>query len=178
MRHYLLIALLLPLPGLAQDADEPVAPAAPSRCEAPEHRQFDFWLGEWNVSSNGQPAGTNSIRATMGGCVLQENWQGAGSGGISGTSFNIYDRERGLWHQTWVDANGTLLQLDGGLSDGSMILEGERPAPAGTGTVSHRISWTPQDDGSVRQLWEASQDRGETWNVIFDGLYTRADSSR
>ena len=176
MRHILLAILLLPSLGMAQAPDESEIPAAAGRCEAPEHRQFDFWLGEWNVSSNGQPAGTNSIRATLGGCVLQENWQGAGSGGISGTSFNIYDRDRGLWHQTWVDANGTLLQLDGGLSDGSMVLEGERPVPSGNGTVLHRISWTPQEDDSVRQLWEASQDSGESWNVIFDGLYTRIAS--
>jgi hypothetical protein len=164
MRHLLFIVLLLPSLGLAQDPDASVTPAAPGRCEAPEHRQFDFWLGEWNVS------------VTMGGCVLQENWQGAGSGGISGTSFNIYDRDRGVWHQTWVDANGTLLQLDGGLNEGSMVLEGERPAPVGGGSVRHRIAWTPQEDGSVRQLWEASQDGGESWNVIFDGLYTRVST--
>ena len=176
MRHFLFLVLLLPSLGMAQEPGASEPPAAPGRCEAPEHRQFDFWLGEWNVSSNGQPAGTNSIRATMGGCVLEENWQGAGSGGISGTSFNIYDRDRGVWHQTWVDANGTLLQLDGGLLNGAMVLQGERPAPAGSGTVLHRISWTPGEDGTVKQLWEASQDGGESWNVIFDGLYTRIAS--
>ena len=176
MRHFLLSVLLLPSLGMAQEPVGSDPPTMPGRCEAPEHRQFDFWLGEWNVSSNGQPAGTNSIRATMGGCVLQENWQGAGSGGISGTSFNIYDRDQGIWHQTWVDANGTLLQLNGGLSDGSMVLEGERPAPTGNGNVLHRISWTPQEDDRVRQLWEASQDGGESGHVSFDGLYTRTAS--
>ena len=29
-------------------------------------------------------------------------------------------------------------------------------------------------DGSVRQLWEASQDGGATWSVLFDGLYQAA----
>ena len=98
-------------------AQDEVAAAAPSRCTAPEYRQFDFWLGEWEVTSNETPAGTNSIVATQGGCVLQENWQGAGPGGITGSSFNIYDRERQAWHQTWVDASGTLLLLDGGVVD-------------------------------------------------------------
>ena len=174
MRYFLLMTLLLPALALAQDAEDTPASIPATRCEAPEHHQFDFWLGEWNVSSNGLPAGTNSVRAIQGGCVLQENWQGAGAGGISGTSFNIYDRERGLWHQTWVDANGTLLQLDGGLSGGAMVLEGKRPATGDTGIVLHRITWTPNEDDSVRQLWEASQDDGESWNVIFDGHYTRA----
>ena len=153
-------------------------PGPASLCEAPEYRQFDFWLGDWDVSSNGQPAGTNRVESIQRGCVLQENWKGSGVGGITGTSYNIYDRGTGRWHQTWVDASGTLLQLDGGLVDGAMVLEGERPSPTGGGTARHRITWTPNPDGSVHQLWEASQDDGKTWNVIFDGLYTRADRFR
>ena len=184
MRLTLMLALLFPVLAWAQEpgeantpAAEPAATPVPAeRCGAPEHHQFDFCLGEWTVTSNGLPAGSNSIRSIQGGCVLQENWQGAGSGGISGTSFNIYDRESRRWHQTWVDASGTLLQLDGGLKDGAMVLEGKRPAPGGNGLVLHRISWTPNEDGSVKQLWEASQDDGDSWNVIFDGHYTRTGS--
>jgi hypothetical protein len=168
------VILSLPAPLAAQDE---LAASVPSRCVAPEYRQFDFWLGEWKVTSNGTPAGTNSIVATQGGCVLQESWQGAGPGGITGGSFNIYDHERRAWHQTWVDASGTLLLLDGGIVDGAMVLQGERPAPGGKGTVRHRIAWTPNEDGTVRQLWEASQDGGANWSVIFDGLYTRAGNT-
>jgi hypothetical protein len=29
------------------------------------------------------------------------------------------------------------------------------------------------DSGTVRQLWETSQDEGETWEVGFDWLYTK-----
>jgi hypothetical protein len=172
----LLIALTLPHQASAQEPTVEAAPVAGSRCDTPAHHQFDFWLGDWNVVSNGVPAGTNSIVSIQGGCVLQENWKGAGNGGITGTSFNVYDRDANRWHQTWVDASGTLLQLDGTWADGSMVLVGERPSPAGSGSVLHRIAWTPDEDGSVRQLWEASQDGGKTWNVIFDGLYTRADA--
>ena len=128
-------------------------------CSAGEYRQFDFWIGDWDVTAGDQPAGTNSIHPINGGCALQENWQGAGQGGIVGTSFNIYDQATGRWHQTWVDSSGTLLQLDGGLIDGVMVLSGERPARDGNGMVMHRISWTPNPDGTVRQLWEASTER-------------------
>ena len=170
----MLTALVLPLHVFAQDPAEQAAPAAGSRCDTAAHHQFDFWLGEWDVTANGVPAGTNSVVSIQGGCVLQENWKGAGNGGITGTSFNMYDRDAGRWHQTWVDAGGTLLQLDGAWTGESMVLEGTRPSPSGTGDVLHRIAWTPADDGTVRQLWEASQDGGKTWKVIFDGLYTRA----
>jgi hypothetical protein len=174
----LTLALACTAPLVAQEGEPPAVDGAPvtlpSRCQAAEYRQFDFWLGEWSVTSDGQPAGSNTIVAIQGGCVLEENWRGAGPGGITGTSLNIYDRERGAWHQTWVDAGGNLLQLDGGLVDGSMVLEGERPAPTGKGSVRHRIAWTPNEDGTVSQSWQASQDGGLNWTVIFDGLYTRS----
>ncbi|MDX1381572.1 MAG: hypothetical protein R3233_10645 [Xanthomonadales bacterium] len=171
MRHTWLLALLIPLGLAAQEAAEP--PPSPASCSAPEYRQFDFWVGDWNVTSGELAAGTNSIRRVHGGCALEENWQGAGDGGVSGSSFNIYDRATGRWHQTWVDGNGTLLLLDGGLVDGSMVLSGQRPAGESGGPTLHRITWTPNEDGTVRQLWEASQDDGGSWSVLFDGLYAK-----
>lgn len=173
MKSILFLLLLPPLLATAQPgvAEKP----AGGPCDAPEYRHFDFWIGDWNVSENGQPAGTNSIRRIHGGCALQENWQGAGAGGIGGSSFNIYDRATANWHQTWVDANGSLLQLDGGLVDGNMVLGGSRPAQNGT-TALHRITWTPNEDGSVRQLWETSLDGGGSWSVLFDGLYVKVDA--
>jgi hypothetical protein len=144
-----------------------------ARLRRPEYRQFDFWIGEWGVTSGEQVAGTNSIRPLHGGCALLEAWQGAGEGGISGGSYSIYDRGSGRWHQTWVDATGTLLQLDGELVDGAMVLSGRRPASDGAGETLHRITWTPNEDGSVRQLWQASPDEGASWSVLFDGLYVR-----
>ena len=77
-----------------------------------------------------------------------------------------------------MDDSGTLLQLDGGLIDGVMVLSGQRPARDGTGMTQHRISWTPNPDGSVRQLWEASKDEGGSWTVLFDGLYIKAPESQ
>ena len=173
MRLILALIVLIPLNAIAQQDTEDELPS-PGSCSSPEYRQFDFWVGDWNVTSNGEPAGTNSIHPIHGSCALQENWQGAGEGGISGTSFNIYDRVTGKWHQTWVDSSGTLLQLDGGLVDKVMILSGRRPTADGKGTAIHRISWTPNPDGSVRQLWQVSQDDGGNWNVLFDGLYVKA----
>jgi hypothetical protein len=36
----------------------------------------------------------------------------------------------------------------------------------------HRITWTPNDGGSVRQFRESTDDNG-AWSVAFDGRYTR-----
>ena len=142
----------------------------PPTCDTPEHRAFDFWIGEWDVTNpRGNVAGTNRIEPILNGCVLQENWTGAG--GSIGHSFNIYDRSSGRWHQTWVDNSGLLLQLSGGLVDGAMVLSSDPAA----GNALQRITWTPNADGSVRQHWESSSDGGGTWTTVFDGLYRRRD---
>ena len=39
--------------------------------------------------------------------------------------------------------------------------------------LRNRITWTPNSDGTVRQLWEVSKDQGESWQTEFDGLYKR-----
>lgn len=147
---------------------------AQSACTDPAYRQFDFWLGDWEVSKpDGTVVGQNSIEKTYGGCVLQERYSTAG--GYSGESLNTYDASRGLWHQTWVDNGGLLLLLDGRLVDGSMVLQSSGGTDGGAGK-RHRITWTPNADGSVRQLWESTDAAGE-WSVAFDGLYRRRDAA-
>lgn len=162
MNRTLLAALpLLVASGLAS-AEPP--------CAGPEHRQFDFWLGTWQVHTpDGKLAGSNRITREYGGCVLHERYQTPA--GFSGESLNVYDAGRKRWHQTWVDNSGTLLLLEGGLRDGTMVLEGETTGTDGTVT-RHRISWTPNADGSVRQHWE-STDAAGAWTTTFDGTYTR-----
>jgi hypothetical protein len=150
-------------------------PTTPTPCAAPEHRQFDFWLGEWEVRGPaGKIAGLNRISRVFSGCVLHEQYDTGR--GYSGASFNIYDAGRKKWHQTWVDTTGALLQLDGGLIDGRMILEGEAVTAAGAKT-KHRITWTPNPDGSVRQLWESTNPTGD-WGVVFDGRYTKRPAEK
>jgi len=142
-------------------------------CNSPEFRQFDFWVGTWDVTTpDGKPAGTNQITRELKDCVLHEHWHGAGGG--NGESFNIYDRTSRKWHQTWVADEGNLLLLDGGLESGKMVLSGQSASLAQPGTsVLNRITWTPTDPDHVRQLWEASRDGGKTWSVLFDGRYVR-----
>jgi len=82
----------------------------------------------------------------------------------------MYDAPRKVWHQTWVDNQGGLLALEGGLRGASMVLEGKQPGPQG-GEQTSRITWTPNADGTVRQLWEISTDGGKSWTTAFDGLY-------
>jgi hypothetical protein len=147
-------------------------------CSSLEYRQFDFWVGNWDVydystGAKGDFAGTNDIKLLFNDCVLQENW--VGNGGLNGSSYNIYSQLDKKWHQTWVDNRATLLVLAGEFKDGKMILEGQHPGRNPGVTVMERITWNlvDNDPNQVRQFWEFSRDGGTTWEVAFDGLYVR-----
>jgi hypothetical protein len=158
----ILIVMLLSVSVAAQQQKTPP-------CSEPEARQFDFWVGDWEVHANGKVAGHNHISKIHGNCTLLEEYSAAESA-YEGKSFNYYDPTDGLWHQVWVDNSGLRLSLSGSFGDGHMQLSGSRTNPKGE-KVTDRITWTPSADGSVRQLWETSKDGGATWQVAFDGLY-------
>lgn len=146
------------------------ANAADGPCESPEYRGFDFWLGEWAVHTpDGKLAGVNRIEREYGGCVIHERY--SSESGFAGESLNSYDPGRQVWHQTWVDNAGSLLLLEGGLIDGKMVLKGQT-IDEEQKTTLHRITWTPNEDGSVRQFWQSTNAAGD-WETAFDGRYTR-----
>lgn len=150
-------------------AQDPSA-APPKPCQAPEYRQFDFWLGEWDVANQAattpRPPSHNRITSTQGGCVLLEEYDTPG--GYTGTSLSYYDSRDGKWHQSWVDNQGAPLIQAGGVEGDRMVMYSDQP-----GGSRSRLTWTPLEDGSVRQHWESTQDGGATWSTVFDGLYTR-----
>ena len=151
----------------------PAQDAKPAPCSAPEHRQFDFWIGDWDVKGPaGKVAGHNVITSIHGGCVVLERWKGAG--GVTGSSFNVYDPERRKWRQTWVDSTGGILDLEGEFVDGRMVLASAPGASTKRGAdAMNRITWQLLPDGRVRQHWEVSPDRGATWKTAFDGYYIK-----
>ncbi len=146
-----------------------VAGSAAAACEEAQYRAFDFWLGQWQVHTpDGKLAGQNRIEKVQGGCVLHERY--TTERGYSGESLSIYDATRKVWHQTWVDDGGMLLLLEGRSVAGKMVMEGQSVNPNAPAT-KHRITWSPNADGSVRQLWESSEATGN-WTLAFDGRYT------
>jgi tetratricopeptide (TPR) repeat protein len=142
-------------------------------CTAPEYRQFDFWIGEWRVSAagNGASIGTNTISSVQDGCVVLESYT---AGSFAGMSLNFYDSVTGKWHQTWMSNNGGAVYLEGGLTpDGAMQLSDKDLPISEVASTINKVTWTPNNDETVRQHWQQSADGGGTWNTVFDGIYTR-----
>ena len=184
----------MPLPSvlllIALQAAVQAPPPKPFDCAGPEHRQFDFWIGEWDVVPNaattppapqpppGRQPASNVIERAHKGCVLIENWDDRQGG--TGQSFNIYDRVRKQWHQTWVDSTGGLHEYWGELKDGNMVFIGEVPLPAASrfqGRRTIRLSFTPIGAGKVRQFSESLNSDG-TWSINYDLIYTRRAAAK
>ena len=149
----------------------PAAPIMSASCTAPQYRQFDFWLGDWDlVGVDGKKSAEDKVVQVLGGCALQENWTGVRSG--QGLSFSAYDPATRRWHQTLMDDGGAVLKIEGEFADGKMILVGQRPSQKEKGiTITHRIAWTPLPDHRVKQVWENSTNGGRTWRLVSEGTY-------
>jgi tetratricopeptide (TPR) repeat protein len=141
----------------------------------PLNRQFDFWVGEWDVvtAEGTNPAGSSKIELILGDCVIQENWTSAGNSGYQGKSFNIYNADLKRWEQFWNDNAGGMIHFYGGLSDKVMdFWTDEIPQKDGTKLKRH-LQFIPSGNEKVRQFSRGSTDGGRTWNVEYDFMYTR-----
>ena len=139
-------------------------------------REFDFWVGDWDVRPVGSPivgpAARNTVTVEDNGCVVMEHW--TAPGGSEGQSFNIFDRSLATWRQTWVDNVGGQHDYRGGLRDGNMVFAGDTPAPNGQlGRVPTRLTFFPIGRDSVRQFSQTSADGGTTWTTSYDLMYVR-----
>ncbi len=141
-------------------------------CKLPEHRQFDFWVGTWDVSPTGQDrvVARSVVENIYGGCVIRENWMPAS--GTPGGSLNTYDPADNRWHQEWMDASNARVSFVGYLAEGKMVLTGNwrgAQKPGQEGLV--RMTYSRLDAGAVRQLGQISLDKGATWKPFFDFTY-------
>jgi len=148
-----------------------------SACSSSEYRQFDFWVGDWDafeVTDLKTSEAHLRVEKILGGCVLKETYTGAN--GVEGQSFSIFDRTRGVWHQSWVTSRGQLLTIEGGMQGGKMVLSGAEIAPDGKNRLV-RGTWAPEN-GGVRETAVRSTDGGKTWEPWFDLIFKPAAGSQ
>ncbi|MBX3095879.1 MAG: DUF1579 family protein [Fimbriimonadaceae bacterium] len=139
-------------------------------------RALDFWVGEWECvgRSRTKPGEdewsetkcTNSIRSTLGGKVIEENFA---MEGFSGRSWSVYNAPKGLWQQTWVDDSGSYLLFEGKISGDAREL---RLINASPGT-DMRMIWEDISHDGFWWRWQRSTDSGATWETQWELRYTR-----
>ena len=138
--------------------------------DQPQARDFDFWVGDWEVfdPESGKKLGDNQVTLRENGCLIVEQWTGARGG--TGMSMNFHDPLQNAWRQVWQSAPG-FIDYAGGLDEqGRMLLEGTLHSNARGTSVPFKGRWTPNDDGTVLQEFWQRDDSGE-WQSWFRGIY-------
>ncbi|MGZ8541242.1 MAG: tetratricopeptide repeat protein [Chitinophagaceae bacterium] len=138
----------------------------------PKQREFDFWIGEWDVFQNGtsQVVGHSVVQKVSGECALLENWESARATN-NGKSLNYYDVQSNSWEQDWVGSmGGAQRYLNGIYRDSAMrftyesINNGKK--------VTGNLIFYNMGPGKVRQFQDVSED-GKTFTTSFDFIYIR-----
>lgn len=167
---YIVMLLAIPVLGMTQDNSQTVP------CSSPESSQFDFWVGEWDLSwqnSEGKTlTGKNIISRILGGCTIQENFS-TSDGSFSGKSFSVYNSKKGVWEQTWVDNSGAYMTFTGGMNGDKMILSREVMTKEGK-KVIQRMVFYDISKNNIMWDWESSSDEGATWTLQWKVSYKRA----
>lgn len=152
----------------------------PAPCSSPEASQFDFWIGEWDLSwpaeqTGGEAGetgtGTNRIEHRLGGCVVEESFATT-DGKFLGHSVSVYDTNAGVWKQTWVDNTGGYLLFEGGIRGGQMELR-TAVVEQDSERIVQRMVFTEVAESSIVWRWQGSRDDGESWNDLWTITYRR-----
>lgn len=143
-------------------------------CCSDSYQAFDFWVGDWTVyNTSGKVIGTNKIFKMQNACVLQENWE-ASNQTNTGTSYNFFDSKDRTWNQVWISNTGNILRLKGNVNpDGAMVLKSDLNQNS-TGSYYNQITWSKNEDGSVTQLWQILNEKGEVIKKSFEGIYKKS----
>ena len=162
-------------------AVETARPPAPPPCTASELRQFDFWVGDWELTSHSPMPGkdewqvdpgtpTDHVEVVLDGCGLLQRWEGVPDGTtatpLRGMSLSKWEPAIGKWRQVWIDNQGPMLIFTGEFKDGRMELYTDpREADGKTivmrqvfqGIARERMSWS----------WERSEDAGKSFRPVW-----------
>jgi hypothetical protein len=151
------------------------AHAAPPDVAAEAH-QFDFWLGDWDLTWEGGGRGRNRITRILDGRVIQEQFTGFATDPndtkpLLGLSVSVYVPSLGAWRQTWVDSTGNYMEFVGGYGDGKLKLSMERTVNGRLtqyrmvfyNIAAHTLDWD----------WERSEDGGQSWQLLWRIHYLR-----
>jgi len=156
------------------DAGVGIGDAAQTR-HLDEAHQFDFWLGEWDLTWDGGGRGSNTISRILDGQVIQEQFTASPTSSdekpFQGLSLSVFVPELSKWRQTWVDSNGSYMDFVGTFDNGKMALSMERTVNGQPAT--YRMVFYNLAEHSLDWDWERSEDSGQTWHLLWRIHYQR-----
>ncbi len=154
------------------------------RCSEPAAREFDFWLGDWDIRQQilQQDGGwrefpaVTSVRTALDGCALVENWSGEvlffwngmhEPAPMRGFSIRSYDPSSGWWAIYWMDTLSPQFgaPYTGTIKDGQGQFFREWDTPQGA--RKGRITFETTGKDAVSWSLSLSSDGGDSWATIW-----------
>jgi hypothetical protein len=166
------------LPAAASAADR--APleqtSAPSTCDTPQHHQFDFWVGDWQVfdADTHRLVAIDRVEKHTQGCIIQQNmtfltdlYRRPGvKYRLAGISINRFDGD--AWLQMWADNQWGAIFLRGSLdAKGAMVLISAIPSR----NRDVKLVYEREADGTVRNLQYVAPAGSGKWVKYGDLIY-------
>ena len=133
-----------------------------------QYKRLDFWLGAWDVYTNGNKSADSFITKSEGGCTLHEDYRT--QSGFFGRSFNYYDPKDSLYTQIWIDKFNSIIRFKEEQSREGFLIMGATSPSGNLVRMTYELDTTNQ---SVTQTMEVSNDAGKTWTPNFVGEYRR-----
>jgi len=183
--HRCLAAALIGATPAASSAQDPTSAPFPLNPDLPpEARQFDFWIGEWDVnlrvlqddgSWQDQIRSTAHIYPILNGKAVLELWSDERQLGIKGYSLRYYRPDRDAWELwlNWPSANRSgSSSLEGGFRHG----RGEFFAggPNASGEQVTRYTFSDITPTSLRWDDGVSMDGGRSWRENWRMEFSRS----
>ncbi|MDQ2680888.1 MAG: hypothetical protein M3Y21_07700 [Candidatus Eremiobacteraeota bacterium] len=143
---------------------------AKAGCNAPEFRQFDFFIGNWLVTNKaGKRFASDRVTREFDGCGIWERWYG--DSGSRGAGYSGYIPARKLWVQTFVDNDGDVLVFQGERKGRSLVIRGMSYPKQGI-VEQNVVVFRPISKDEFEEYWTVAQS-GESPRVAFDGFFHR-----
>lgn len=137
-------------------------------CSSAESKQFDFWIGDWDLTFDGGGKAKNRISKILDECVVLEEYTG---GGLVGKSFSTFDPQAKQWRHTWIDNTARHVDFAGEFQQGRMVVTRDASGPRGA--FKQRLIWSDIQRDSLKWTIERSDDSGKSWKVVFSASYQR-----
>jgi hypothetical protein len=150
--------------------------SASAPCDSPQHHQFDFWVGDWQVfdAKTHQLVAFDRVEKHSQGCIVQQNltmvtdlYRRPGvSYRMTGIGVNRFDGES--WLELWADNQWGAIVLRGMPDAGkAMVLTTLIPSR----NRDLRLEWEKRPDGSVRALQYVAPAGSGKWELYGDLIY-------
>jgi hypothetical protein len=169
-------AIALALVAVLSSAQSWSVDSASAPCDTPQHHQFDFWVGDWQVfdAKTNQLVAFDHVEKHSHGCIVQQNLtmvtdlyrrQDVGYR-MTGIGVNRFDGES--WLELWADNQWGAIVLRGMPGPGkAMVLTTIIPSR----NRDLRLEWEKRPDGSVRALQYVAPTGSGKWELYGDLIY-------